>query len=63
MSASDTWRTQVQEARLVGVLQDALTGDCSSAFVSVRRHFEQWKERMKKAELPDEWKFEIQELA
>jgi len=27
------------------------------------QHLEQWKERIKKAELPDEWKFEIQELA
>ena len=27
------------------------------------QHLEQWMERMKKAKLPDEWKFEIQELA
>jgi hypothetical protein len=27
------------------------------------QHLEQWKERIKKAELPDEWEFEIQEMA
>jgi len=27
------------------------------------QHLEQWKERIKKAELPNEWEFEIQELA
>jgi hypothetical protein len=27
------------------------------------QHLEQWVGRMKKAELPNEWKFEVQELA